>query len=71
MTLEGNIIDMHHVVVIYVCTLVGVLFSTELFSETSIPQKQKTKQIQNDQHVINIEDFCLGFSNFFSHIKYD
>jgi len=45
MTLEGNIIDMHHVVVIYVCTLVGVLFSTELFSETSIPQKQKTKQI--------------------------
>jgi len=52
MTFVGNIIDIYHVVVIiYVCTLVGVLFSRELFSETGIPHKQKTKQKNQKENI--------------------
>lgn len=57
----GNIIDIYRVVVIYVCTLVGVLFSRDRYSTQT---KNKTKQKNQKE---NIECISLGFSNFFTY----
>lgn len=51
MMLVVNMIDIYRIMVIYVYTLVGVLFSRELFSETGIPHKEKTKQKNQKENI--------------------